>query len=79
MGTMEDSSNYSSEVFSIGLTVLSAAMLEDFLTLYDVKSYKFNAVEAGKYLDEWRSNNVYSEIFTAFVSNLCEFQPQKRL
>jgi hypothetical protein len=29
-GIMEDSGNFSSEVFSIGLTVLSAAMLKDF-------------------------------------------------
>jgi hypothetical protein len=79
MGTMEDSSNFSSEVFSIGLTVLSAAMLEDFLKLYDIKAHKFNAEEATILLNEWKSNTVYSEIFTALVSNLCSFQPLKRL
>jgi hypothetical protein len=42
MGTNEDSSSSSSEIFSIGLTVLSAAMLEDFLKLYNIKNYKFD-------------------------------------
>ncbi len=54
-------------------------MLEDFLRLYDIKSYKFNSNEATNILDQWKSNSVYSEIFTAVVSNLCEFQPEKRL
>ena len=51
MGINEEGNNYSSEVFSIGLTVLSAAMLEDFLRLYDIKSYKFNSNEATSILD----------------------------
>jgi hypothetical protein len=66
-------------VFSIGLTVLSAAMLEDFHYLYDIKAYKINEAETRVLLEEWRSNNVYSEIFTAFISNLCSFQIDKRL
>lgn len=79
MGNMEDTSSYNAEVFSIGLTVLSAAMLDDFLRLYNVKQYHFDANEATALLNEWRSNTVYSEIFTALVSNLCQFQPEKRL
>lgn len=79
MGTNEDTSGYTSEMFSIGFTILSAAMLEDFLRLYNIKSYKFDTVEASNLLNEWRSNTVYSEIFTAVISNLCEFQPEKRL
>ena len=79
MGNMDDSSSFSAEVFSIGLTVLSAAMLDDFLRLYNTKQYSFNSQEATSLLNEWRSNTVYSEIFTALVSNLCEFQPEKRL
>jgi hypothetical protein len=75
MGTNEDSSGSSSEIFSIGLTVLSAAMLEDFLKLYNIKTYKFDTNEATILLNEWKSNTVYSEIFTAVVSNLLEFQP----
>lgn len=79
MGTNEDTSGYTSEMFSIGFTILSAAMLEDFLRLYNIKNYKFDTVEATNLLNEWKSNTVYSEIFTAVISNLCEFQPEKRL
>lgn len=60
MGSNEDSSSYASEMFSIGFTVLSAAMLEDFLRLYNLKTYKFDTTEATSLLDEWRSNTVYS-------------------
>lgn len=42
MGKVEDSSNFDSEVFSIGFTVLSAGTLEDFLKLYNTRTYRFN-------------------------------------
>lgn len=42
MGSNEDASGWASEMFSIGLTVLSAAMLEDFLRLYNLKNYRFD-------------------------------------
>lgn len=71
MGSNEDAAGWASEMFSIGLTVLSAAMLEDFLKLYNLKSYRFDSNEATILLNEWKSNTVYSEIFTAVVSNLC--------
>jgi len=38
---MDDVSNYKSEMFSLGLTILSAAMLTDFNNVYDVKKFKF--------------------------------------
>jgi len=57
---MEDSGSFSSEVFSIGLTILSAAMLKDFLILYDIKSYEFNIKEATSLLNEWKTNKNYS-------------------
>ena len=66
-------------MFSIGMTILNAAMLVDFNQVYDVKKFKFKFDLATEYLQEWRLNTVYSEIFTAFVSNLCSFEPEKRL
>lgn len=51
MGSNEDSAGWASEMFSIGLTVLSAAMLEDFLRLYTLKNYKFDTAEATALLD----------------------------
>ena len=60
MGNLEENQNYNAEVFSIGLTVLSAAMLEDFTHLYNTKTYRFNSEEASELLNEWRANTVYS-------------------
>jgi hypothetical protein len=54
MGTLEDSNSYQGEVFSIGLTLLSAAMLQDFLRLYNTKTYKFDLQEANAALNEWK-------------------------
>ena len=79
MGSNEDTNSWPSEMFSIGFTVLSAAMLEDFLRLYNLKSYRFDTTEATNLLNEWKSNTVYSEIFTVVVSNLCQFQPERRI
>lgn len=76
---MDDIKNYQSEMFSIGMTILNASMLTDFADLYDLKKFKFKFDEANDYLQEWRSNTLYSEIFTAFISNLCSFEPEKRL
>lgn len=42
MGGLEDTTNYHSEIFSIGLTVLSAATLTDFTDLYNIKTFQFN-------------------------------------
>jgi hypothetical protein len=41
LGGMDDLKNYQSEIFSIGLTILSAAMLQDFNDIYDNKKFKF--------------------------------------
>ena len=41
LGGMDDVSNYQSEMFSLGLTILGAAMLTNFNSVYDVKKFKF--------------------------------------
>lgn len=60
-------------MFSIGMTILSAAFLSDFKDVYDMKKLKFSYEKAQHYLNQWKNNKFYSEIFTAFVSNLCSF------
>lgn len=57
---MEDTLNFSSEVFSIGLTVLSSAMLQDFFVLYDIKNLEFNRKQAECFYSEWIHNEIYS-------------------
>lgn len=79
MGRLEDSANFHSEVFSIGLSVLGAGMLQDFLGLYNTRNYRFDNKEFDSWLEDWRSNTVYSEVFTALISNLCQLRPEKRL
>lgn len=50
LGGMDDLKNYQSEVFSIGMTILSAAMLCDFEDIYDLKKMKFKYESANEYL-----------------------------
>jgi len=50
LGGMDDLKNYQSEVFSIGMTILSAAMLCDFEDVYDLKKMKFKYESANEYL-----------------------------
>lgn len=42
MGKLEDTGNFHSEVFSIGLSVLSAGMLQDFTGLYNIRNFRFD-------------------------------------
>ncbi len=60
LGGMDDVKNYQAEMFSIGMTILSAALLSDFNDIYDIKKMKFRYEEANEYLNEWRTNNLYS-------------------
>jgi hypothetical protein len=41
LGGTNDPKNYQSEIFSIGMTILSAAFLTDFNDIYDLKNMKF--------------------------------------
>ena len=45
LGGMDDVANFQSEMFSIGMTILSAALLTDFKNIYDVKKFKFRFEE----------------------------------
>ena len=60
LGGMDDIYNFQSEMFSIGMTVLSAALLTDFSNVYDVKKFKFNYEVATNYIEQWKTNDTYS-------------------
>ncbi len=47
-------------MFSIGMTILSAALLTDFSDIYDVKKLKFLYDQANENLIEWKTNTIYS-------------------
>lgn len=60
LGGMDDLKNYQSEIFSIGMTILSAANLNYYADIYDNKKFKFKFDEANEYMTEWRNNTTYS-------------------
>lgn len=66
-------------MFSIGLTVLSAAMLEDFEHLYDIKNYNFNQQQLNRKLDEFKVSGKYSDILKGAIANICEVNPDRRV
>ena len=78
-GKIEGEDNRNCEVFTIGLTVLSAALLEDFENLYDIKKYSFNHQQFNRKLDEFKVSNKYSDILKGTISNICEVNPEKRV
>lgn len=60
LGTARLTENGEAEMFSIGLTLLSAANLEDFTDLYDIKLHTFNDNKFQRNLDEFQVNDRYS-------------------
>ena len=78
-GKTEGDENSNSEIFSVGLTVLSAALLEDFSSLYNLKNYSFDFQKLNQKLDEFKISSKFSDIFKGTIVNLCEPNPEKRL
>lgn len=66
-------------MFSIGLTILSAATLEDYSSLYETKNNTFDKNGLSSKLDKFKIFSMYSDILKGTVLNLCEFSPDKRL
>ena len=79
LGTARLTENGEAEIFSIGLTLLSAANLEDYTDLYDIKLHTFNENKFQRSLEQFQINNSYSEILRSTVSNLLERDPAKRM
>lgn len=79
MNKIESEETSQAEVFSMGLTVLSAAQLEDFLPYYDLKKHNFDFPRFNGRLDEFKVSNKYSDIFKGIVSNMLEVVPEKRI
>jgi hypothetical protein len=75
----ENESNNNSEMFSIGLTILSAATLEDYSYLYDPKNNHFDKANLNSKLDKFKIFSLYSDILKGTILNLCELAVEKRL
>ena len=67
------------EAFSMGLTMLSAAVTEDLESLYDMKSYSINEEMLKRKLDEMKTKPAYSEVLKSTISNLCKLKVEERM
>jgi hypothetical protein len=76
---IDNSENVQSEIFSIGLTILSAANLTDYKSLYNTTARKFDLGNFYRIVDEWRVNDYYSDIFKATLCSLIEADQHQRI
>lgn len=66
-------------MFSLGLTVISAGNLAEYLSLYDMEKRTFDEDKFLEALVAWASNNNYSEVLRGVVVNICSHDPLKRM
>ncbi len=76
---IDNTENALSEIFSIGLTILSAANLTDYKSLYSTTARKFDLGNFHRIVDEWRVNDYYSDIFKATLCSLIETDQHHRI
>ncbi len=79
LGATDNEENVNSELFSIGLTVIAAGILENPSSIYDFKTFTFDTAHATELINKWKTSKNYSEIFKGIVSNLVQFNPDERL
>ena len=79
LGASDNEENNLSEIFSIGLTVIAAGILENPSGIYDLKTFTFNQGAATDLINRWKNSKHYSEIFRSIVSNLVQFHQEERL
>jgi hypothetical protein len=63
----------------MGLSVLAAANLADYETLYDLKNYQLNLQVFNSEIQSWRTNNGYSEVLRGTVLSLLQLDVSRRL
>jgi serine/threonine protein kinase len=79
LGATDNEENEHSEVFSIGLTVIAAGILENPSPIYNLKNFTFDKAYAADLIKKWKTSKHYSEVFRSIVANLVEFNPEDRL
>jgi len=60
LGLMDNKKNIYSELFSIGLTMVSVGILKDCTDIYDIENFKFNFYEATKRINAFKCSSLYS-------------------
>ena len=66
-------------MFSIGLTVIAAGILQIPSNIYNLNKFVFDHSLASNFINKWKLSQNYSDIFKAIVCNLVEFNPNERL
>lgn len=67
------------EAFSIGMTILSAGLLDNLEGIYNFKQAKFDAVKFEAVLHQWKQHSKYSGFFKMLVERLVALDPSERL
>lgn len=60
-------------MFSIGLTLISAATLRENSDIYNVDKLKFDSHEATKRINTFKCLSIYSELLRGIISSFCQF------
>lgn len=81
MGKEDNNSlQFKSQDFSIGLTMLSIGLLVDNCDCYDLKKKLFNHDLLNKRLYEFIHNtNIYSDVLKCVIYGLCAVKTEERL
>lgn len=79
LGAMDNKGNSESEIFAIGMTLLSTALLQLNQDLYHIREREFDVDLFQQRLILFQQDTAYSQIFKAIVCNLLEIDPAKRL
>lgn len=79
LGATDNDVNTQSEIFSIGLTIIAAGILENPSSIYNLQHFTFNEAVATELIKKWKSSKHYSEVFRGIVANLVQFKPENRL
>jgi hypothetical protein len=60
LGAVDNKKNIYSELFSIGLTLVSVGILKDCTDIYDIENFKLNFHELTKRINAFKCSSIYS-------------------
>lgn len=76
---LDNDNNHQSEIYAIGATVMSAAILSDFRSVYNFKERAISTVHLREKKMHFGDDFKYSPIFKAVILNLVSVSPSDRL
>jgi len=79
LGALKSLQNENSEIYPIGMTLLSVGLTENLDSTYNMTNYSIRENTMHDYLMQWKSTLYYSEILRALICNLVEHTQENRL